>query len=291
MSDTPWNLQDYKDLLKSKGRIVPTVTKELLREYYERSNMRDTEHLHPSELSKRDWCSRAAYYKINGYPAAPERYKFDRLNVFEEGNYIHSKWQKWLWNAGILVGVWKCLQCPEIWYGTSPTNCPQCNSEHIKYGEVPIRDDEHRIIGHADGEIHDANGRALIEIKSVGIGTVRWELPSLYQDYEDKKITLDEMWANIKRPFPSHLRQGNIYMHCRKIDTMIFIYEWKASQQVKEFEMKYNAQIVEPILAECKNVMNHLEDGVVPDRPTWAKVKSCAGCKYCPYRGVCWDAQ
>lgn len=289
MSDNPWYLKEYKELLKAKGRIVPVVQRELLMEYHNKSQSRDTEHLHPSELSKKHFCPRASWYKIKNYEAAPESNTFSRLNVFEEGNNIHHKWQSWLHKAGILCGIWMCEDCKNVWSAKSPEKCISCSSERIRYREVPLRDDEHRIIGHADGEIEDEQGRALIEIKSVGVGTVRWENPSLYAAYESKEITIDEMWNNIKRPFNSHLRQGNLYMHCRKVNTMVFIYEWKPTQQVKEFEVKFQPELIEDILANCVTVMSHLENDTVPERPEWASTKSSSGCKYCLYKETCWN--
>lgn len=291
MTDTnvPWNLQDYKELLKLKGRLVPVVQKEMLKDQYRKAQLRDTEFLHPSEISKKHWCHRASVYKINGVPHDPEKFPFTRLNIFEEGNYIHQKWQKWLQKAGILWGIWKCQECENVWYAKSPTQCPSCESHLFVYREVPLRDDEHRIIGHADGEIEDDKGRALIEIKSIGLGTVRMENPSLYSAYESKQLTISQVWDNIKRPFPSHLRQGSIYMHCRKIDTIVFIYEWKPTQQVKEFEVKYQPDFIADILSGCKSVMQALEDGTIPDRPEWATSKSCHACKPCPFSEVCWN--
>jgi hypothetical protein len=289
MTDQPWYLRNYKDLVKSKGRLVPLVEIEMIKEYHSKGAQRDTQHLHPSELSKKDWCARAAYYKIKSYPEAPDNYSSKRLNIFAEGNSIHAKWQKWLWKAGVLSGLWHCNACSNTWYDTSPSICTSCYSDRLSYREVPVRDDEHRIIGHADGEILDKEGRALIEIKSVGIGTVRFEKPSLYADYADGKLGIDDVWKNIKSPFASHVRQGHVYMHCRKIDTIVFIYEWKPSQDIKEFVLKYNPDIINPILDNCKLVISHLDDNVVPDKPDWARNKSCQGCKFCPYKKVCWE--
>jgi hypothetical protein len=288
---TSWKKLKAEMAQKSRNRLIPVVNDHLVASYARKSAYRDTQHLHPSELSKKDLCLRAAWYKINKFPSAPERYTFDRLNVFEEGNVIHAKWQKWLKDVGILWGLWECTHCQHMWNAKSPKECNICGDRNIKYREVPIRDDEHLLLGHADGEIEDDRGRALIEIKSIGPGTVRWELPSLYQDYEDHKISLDQMWDNIKRPFASHLRQGNLYMHCRKINTMIYIYEWKPNQKVKEFELRYNADIVAPLLEACKTVMHHLEEDTVPDRPSWAYNKSCNGCKYCPFKETCWNGK
>ncbi len=289
MSTQPWYLKNYKELMKVKGRVIPAVQKELMREYHEKNKNRDTKYLHPSELSKKHFCVRSAWYKLNNYEEVPENYTFSRLNVFEEGNNIHRKWQRWLQLSGVLWGVWECQECSYVWNGKSPMECSSCGSTRIKYREVPLRDDEHHIIGHADGEIEDDKGRALIEIKSVGVGTVRWENPYLYESYTKNKITLDEMWNSIKSPFPSHLRQGNLYMHCRKIDTIIFIYEWKPSQQVKEFEVKFQPHVIANVLDNCKQVMSHIEDNRLPDRPEWATSKSSTGCRFCPHREVCWN--
>jgi hypothetical protein len=288
VTDTPWNMQDYKTMMRAKGRLLPLVEQVAAKEAASKNSHRDTKHLHPSELSKKDWCARAAVYKITDVPGADESVAFGRLNIFAEGNSIHAKWQTWLWKAGILSGVWNCKACGVVWVGVSPTACVSCKSDRIKYGEVPLSNDEHRILGHADGEICDKDGAALIEIKSVGIGTVRFEKPSLFMDYSKGELTIDKVWKEIKTPFASHIRQGNIYMYCTGIDTMVFIYEWKPTQEVKEFVVKYNPDIMEPILENCKTVIDHLENETTPERPSWATVSSCSGCKFCPYKKVCW---
>ena len=287
MSVDPWYKKNYKDMLKYNGRLLPLVNEQAMKASIERNSHRDTDHLHPSELSKKDWCPRSAWYKIMKYPAASESLSFSRLNVFEEGHSIHNKWQTWLWKAGVLSGDWYCESCNHRWSAVAPTTCAMCSSTRIVYREVPIHNDEHRILGHADGLVVDKSGEALIEIKSVGIGTVRFEKPGLYADYANGQLTIDEVWKMIKSPFASHIRQGNLYMHCTGVHTIIFLYEWKPTQEVKEFIVNYNEDIVNPILDNCKLVLNHLESGVTPSRPDWA-AKTSAGCKYCPYIKECW---
>lgn len=289
MSDVPWNLQDYKKSMRSRGRLIPLVEATAQAEALAKNSKRDTAHLHPSELSKKDWCSRAAVYKILGVSGAPESNSFGRLNVFAEGNAIHEKWQTWLWKAGVLSGDWSCEDCGARWSDLAPNTCSGCHSSRIRYSEVPIHNDEHRILGHADGTIVDKEGVALIEIKSVGVGTVRFEKPSLFMDYSKGEVTLDEMWKAIKTPFASHMRQGNLYMYCTGIHTIVFIYEWKPTQEVKEFVVKYNEDIVAPLLDNCKTVIKHLDDGLVPDRPSWAESSTSSGCKFCSYKKECWS--
>jgi rubrerythrin len=289
MAHSAWEQVKKERAMKHRNRLLPKIKAHLQESYNAKSAHRDTDHLHPSELSKKDWCPRSAYYKIMAYPESKSYYDVSRLNVFEEGNAIHKKWQKWLKEIGVLWGFWYCGKCGHYWQDKSPSLCPSCQTDYITYREVPIRDDEHMILGHADGEIEDDQGRALIEIKSIGPGTIRWEMPSLYFEYESGNLSLDKMWDSINRPFPSHLRQGNLYMHCRKIDTMIYIYEWKPDQRIKEFELKINRSLVEPILDNCKLVMDHLDREVLPDRPTWAINDQANGCKYCPYKETCWN--
>lgn len=289
MTETPWYAKTYKESIKSKGRILPVIQERLVVNNRERNQHRDTDHLHPSELSKKDWCARAAWYKINKYPASDESYNMTRLNVFEEGHAIHAKWQKWMHQAGILGGKWECASCSEVWYGVSPSSCHQCNSSNVLYREVPVRDDGFRILGHADGELVDGEGKALIEIKSVGLGTVRWDHPNLYKAYSSGELTLDGLWKNIKKPFASHVRQGHIYMHCTGHDKIVFIYEWKPTQEVKEFTVTFQEEIMQPILDNCSKVIAHLEDNTEPEHPVWATDSKANGCKYCPYKKVCWN--
>ena len=81
------------------------------------------------------------------------------------------------------------------------------------------------IIGHADGIVSDKKGRTLIEIKSVGLGTIRWEAPDLYNQYTTERLSIDDVWKKLRQPFASHVRQRMLYMHCTGIHELVFLYE------------------------------------------------------------------
>lgn len=249
--------KDMKRLINSPYRLLAPVEKMLLEE--SQTSDRDKLHLHPSEICKKDWCPRSSWYRISGYPEPPEKLTFQKLLVFAEGHNIHGKWQAWLMDAGVLDQV-----------------------------EVPIFNEEHRIMGHADGIVKDKHGTAVLEIKSVGIGTIRFEDYGLFAPYSRNEINLDQLWASIKHPFPSHVRQAQLYMYCLGIDEGILLYEWKATQEVREFSIKYQPELVEPILASCLSVVRALEDGAPPDRPMWVD-KDHRVCKWCPFRAECWN--
>jgi CRISPR/Cas system-associated exonuclease Cas4 (RecB family) len=253
MTDTPWHLKNYKNTLNSRLRLVPVVEEVLVREQL--NSTRDTLHLHPSEICKKDWCPRSSWYTIKGYEKDEKPFAFQTLNIFAEGHAIHAKWQSWLQEAGVMEAV-----------------------------EAPISNDEYMLLGHADGIINDKKGRAILEIKSVGAGTIRMEDFELFSTSSSP----DEMWKKVRQPFMTHLRQVNLYMFCLDIHDAVFIYEWKATQEVKEFSVKYQPHLIEGILAGCKSVIRALESGIPPMRPMWIEDSSNKACKACPYKKVCW---
>lgn len=292
MASKKWLLDSIKESAKSTGRVLPIVSVQASRENHDKQKNRDTEHLHPSEISKKRWCPRSSWYTIKGYPQPPQSSNFQRLNVFAEGNAIHNKWQTWLWEAGSLIGNWKCINCGHTWYGKSHTKvtpCASCGSVGTTvYREVSISSEEYRIIGHADGLVEDKNGQFLLEVKSVGAGTIRYESPDLFVLYSKGQIDIDELWNRIRSPFPSHLRQANLYMMCTGVHSLSFIYEWKPTQAVKEFVVQYQPELIDDVLKGCKTVIEHLELNKPPKKPVWVSGPSDQTCKYCPYNKECW---
>lgn len=267
----------------SKGTIlVGDIQAHMIKESAKPSTRRQ-DIVHPSETSKESWCPRATYYRIlacreadNPYLKPAETIAPQLLNIFDEGHYIHDKWQRRLWKMGDLWGNWKCLRCDTfVRADYIPEKCHICGAgmEVMQYLEVPLRYDPLLISGHADGAISRLN--ALIEIKSVGTGTARIEAPDIYsKNTNGSMIDLQGLWKDIKEPFPSHIRQGQLYLAlCDKLglpfNQIIFIYEAKFNQGVKEFPVKYDPKIAKPILRKCSDIVVALDlDGPLPECPT-----------------------
>jgi hypothetical protein len=128
----------------------------------------------------------------------------------------------------------------------------------------------------------------LIEIKSVGLGSLRWEAIDLYKKYQSGELTLDGLWKKIRQPFPSHIKQGLLYMYCTGIHEIVYLYEWKPTQEVKEFVVKFDAGLVQPMLDNCRRLVTALQGDIPPMRPMWAEEPKCSGCTFCPYKKTCW---
>ncbi len=259
----------------------------------ERDPDRRQDVLHPSELCRDDFCTRAAWYRLSGYTAKRESTGFHLLNIWDEGSDIHTKWQTRLWDMGMLMGEFSCLACRYIgdvvprygktgfWWGTAPQKCPGCGSGRmfLRYAEVPVDGSEYLIQGRADARV----GMDLGEMKSIGKGTLRVEAPALFArnthksmvDGDEKTWTdLDNIWRSIRVPFLVHRKQAMLYLHFTGLDRMVFLYEAKWNQQVKEFVVPYNEAEVQPMLELAKDVKYALEKGKVPRCPH-------GGCELC----------
>ena len=263
--------------------------------------------VHPSEMAKSDVCPRAVVYRLSG--ASPSNEKDPNGHhletIFQEGHDIHSKWQTWLAEMGRLWGKWKCALCDDVMWGTGVPICigvPDGPHDPLpmEYREVPLDAEvELMLAGHADGAVPDL--KAFIEIKSVGLGTLRMEEPELVREHTKKTadgksvVDYDSLWKALKRPLRSHRIQAGIYLHIAALrgwdfDKMIFIYENKANQQTREFVIKYPADLVDPIIDQIKDIKFAVEKGWLLDRPE-GFAKQLKPCTACVFRDLCWEEE
>lgn len=287
-----------KDKVTKKGHpIIGELQQFFVDSVMERNRERDTEHIHPSEMSKSNWCQRQTLYRISDVPF-DEDYEAERLfwrlaSIFEEGHGIHAKHQDAFWEMGVLYGVWKCLRCDHRWWALSPAVCESCGGWNLAYAEVPIESPDHHIIGHTDGIHSDTTGMRNLEMKSVGIRSIEIEVPGIYRRWKESGMDISALWSQIKIPFPSHQRQVQIYMAILQlmgypVTETLFIYEFKANQDLKGFTVKYNEKAANNLLAQALAVFEARENGTAIDRPDWATPKA-KDCKECPWKSRCWE--
>lgn len=258
------DLRKFLDAKKTSNRLVGDLERHLLTRA---PGNRDYTVLHPSEMIKKDWCRRAAYFQLNGAPKLGAKPNLRLQSIFDEGHAIHAKWQKWFQEMGVLHGQFDCLVCDKRTWGTSPKACEHCGApeEKLVYAEVTMRDDALRIKGHTDGWVKGIGADTLIEIKSVGPGTIRAEAPDLFEQGQDFMAA----WRNVKRPFSSHIRQGQMYLELMKrmghdVKEIVFLYELKADQDYKEFAVKADFEIVRHIFEYAEELIEDVAEGKAP---------------------------
>jgi len=269
------DLQKYLDSKKVPTRLIGEVERHLLKQPRDK---RRTDVLHPSEIIKSDWCHRYSYYLLTGGEPKTEKPSLRLQNIFDEGHAIHAKWQNRFNDMGVLYGYWYCDTDERGEWGVSSEI--NAGPSVFEYREVPLKDESLRIHGHADGWIKGLGDDCLIEIKSIGAGTLRFEAPELLYDAEGD---VTKAWKNIRRPFRSHLLQGQMYLElARRMfgedapKEIVFIYELKADQDYKEFTVKADYEIVSRVFFSAEKLINAVEQGNMPDCNV-----SIEGCKSC----------
>jgi hypothetical protein len=262
------NLKKLVDAGKKETRVLGSVDRYLVSRPKDTS--RATDVIHPSAMVKSDWCHRAEYYTLQGAEPAPSKYKtsMKQLLVFEEGHRIHGRWQYWFEDMGKLYGKWVCQGCgEEVWDVSS-------NLERAKtcgpwaYREVPVFSEAHRISGHADGWLKGFGDDLLLEIKSVGEGTIRWEDPRLLIENDN---SFKKAWNKLNAPFMTHISQAQVYMKLLEImdpdnhpKEALFIYESKVDQEVKEFVVPKGDFGIAPLFEAAEMIVKAIDNQTPP---------------------------
>jgi hypothetical protein len=256
------NLRALLDSSKTPSRVLGQVEKHLLTRPLDTS--RSTLVLHPSEIIKDDWCLRASWFLLNGHKPAQEKIKRHGLRmelIFGEGHDIHEKWQDWFRDMGVLYGV----------YGDQTTREWSLGENRaFAYKEVPLGYKPLRIGGHADGWLVGFEGDLLLEIKSIGTGTIRFGNSKLLED------SLEKSFKNIRRPFDDHIKQANLYAEVLRLmwedgeldreppKEILFIYECKANQEPKEFVVEADSGMVAGVLTKVRWLLTQLDGKPIP---------------------------
>jgi hypothetical protein len=275
------DLQKYLDTKKADTRLIGPIERHLLKKFPED---RSTTVLHPSEMIKADFCHRYSYYLLTGGVKKQANPNLRLQNIFDEGHFIHAKWQNRIYEMGNMWGDFKCQNCGGITAGLSPQICEHCKCATLIYDEVALIDNNLRIAGHTDGWVKGLGDDFLIEIKSIGEGTLRFEAPDLLRDADHD---LKKAWRNIRRPFRGHLLQGQMYLElARRMygedapKEVVFLYELKMDQDYKEFTVKADYDMVERIFYKAQQINDAVDAGVMPK----CNIDS-SGCKQCDLIG------
>ncbi len=258
------DLQKFLDAKKKPYRLLGNVERHLLARPV---GDRRTDVLHPSEIIKKDWCKRASFFLLSGHTKIAEKPPLQLQLIFDEGHAIHAKWQRYFQEMGVLYGRFYCTSCHFSMFDLGPIVCPSCGNATVEYREVTLVDDSLRIAGHTDGWIKGIGDDTLIEIKSIGPGTIRTEAANLMMDADGDFM---KAWSNVNRPFSSHILQGQVYLELMRrmghtVNEIVFIYELKANQSFKEFSVKADYELVRHVFDGAKFVVDAVESGVAPE--------------------------
>lgn len=136
------------------------------------------------------------------------------------------------------------------------------------------------IHGRADVIIAHNNRLYIVDFKSIS-------------DYKFKKLDTPEV---------PHEQQLQLYMHYFKVPQGIILYENKNTQELKEFELKYDYKLCKKIISDFEDLKEqYLNQDIIPPIPLKLKEAREAAnnneekfpweCEYCDFREACDKAE
>lgn len=136
------------------------------------------------------------------------------LRIFDNGSTVHERIQGYLKDAGLLVQA-----------------------------EVPVKNEQYEIFGHADGIVRLNGVEGVLELKSINAFG----------------------FHNLYEPKADHVVQVNTYMFCLAMPRAVLVYECKDDQELKEFFLKRDDTILQPILAKIRLVQSWVRHGGIEE--------------------------
>jgi hypothetical protein len=261
---------------KANSRVLGKVERHVLstpRDVSRRSDL-----LHPSAMVSPTWCHRASYFHLLGHEPAPRPITLNQHMIFAEGHRIHEVWQDVFKDMGTLYGMWEIVETGATYWGFASDH----NDKYtVKYREVPLDNEDLMITGHADGWLVGFGEPLLLEVKSIGIGSMRYYSPGLVKADSDFAAA----WKAIETPFESHISQVQLYLKLLELSDhevtpqeAVIIYESKVNQEVKEFVIRKDSWGITHILDAAKMIVEAVKTKTPPDCNNGGRML-CQGCK------------
>ena len=217
-------------------------------------------------------CRRKIAYQMMGYPGKPKEGR--NVLILDNGTYFHERMEKYYEDMGILVAP-----------------------------ELKLKDEELRISGRSDAIIYNfmkekegpVEGDEIIELykpvydeEGTETGTELvykgWASDVLIVEFKSAKDKSYEDYTPKTKPQKKHELQLQLYFYLTGIRAGMVYYENKNTQDHKYYYVTYNQKMVDEIIADIKFVIEHIDNGTLPERefqPT------SFDCRYCDFRDIC----
>lgn len=279
------------------GMLIPAIDRYLLAQNHNEDEDSDRGHglNSPSGIGG---CLRAQYYRRMGEQSGDIIEPRTR-RIFDNGHGVHDRLQTYLEKCGKLL-----------------------------MREVPIWNPEYETIGHCDGVVKLSPIQlAILEIKSIndnGFSAIvdakeehkkqaqiyMWAIENLRQKiHSEKGFDEEKFLGGYEKLMNGFVQDGRKYSkdqkiahaldnmrliikllkeYPKKITQMIFLYENKNNQELKEYVVTWNDNFLDEILADIVTINKAVAKKKTPERPELAQNKSCSFCRYCNFKNSCW---
>lgn len=293
-------LEFLKENMKKKG-IIARLDNYLLTLQKE-DNDRAFNVNAPSQIAV---CKRARYYARTG-EGTKSSYSARTQRIFDNGTHFHERTQKYMLDSGILLLDEVPVLSEEYNIQGHTDGILDLDDEYAILELKSINDNQYSGLRSGEKPEHTLQGlvyvycieshRKFLREKyktnlmfKLSRGKRALEYAKHYQHLKGgSKYTKDE---KIAFQVGLHLRLDDLIYKCEKpITKVIFLYENKNTQDLKEFVVDSttpeNQEKIAEILEGCSFVNECVETGTLPPRE--ATRKSDSICRFCNYKDECW---
>lgn len=297
------SLKNIFDAMKKEGYVIPELDKYLLS-----LDAKDADRAKnvnaPSSVGQ---CLRARYYSRTGAPCDPCSVDARTRRIFDNGTGVHERLQNYLRIQGMLLQDEVPIINEEYNIQGHTDGILQLSPSEI--GVLEIKSINSRNFGELKAEKPEHRKQGLVYLYC--LETRRQYLQQKYateQDFKKSSTVRSMKYAK----FYSYLKDGSkfskgekikfqvqlckkaddILYHCKRpITKVIFLYENKDTQDLKEFCVSSteanSKEVIDSFLAEFVALNEAVEKGVKPERE--GRCKSDNLCRWCNYKTECWN--
>lgn len=295
-------LSKILNTLKNEGYILKRLDQYLL-SLNERDANRRWDINSPSAISK---CPREIAYSRLGYEPDSNAIDARTRRILDNGTYVHIRLQDYLLKEGI-------LKMDEV-----PVFLDEYQIQGHTDGLLQINDYELGIL--EIKSINSASFSKLIDAKPehkeqalvymMSLENRRLWLKSNFKTEEElQKYFVSDEYQKFILDHYNHLVDGDKYTREEKlyfkyeqhmkadrllfntprpITKMIFLYENKDTQELKEFTVKFDEELWGEIKEKLEYINSFVNKKELPPRPEGATSKNCSICRWCNYKNECW---
>lgn len=294
-------LKNVLSTLKNDGYILKRLDQYLLR-----MNDRDADRRwdinSPSSASK---CSRAIVYSRLGYESDANSVDARTRRIFDNGTSTHERLQKYMMDEGML----KMDEVPVFLDDLDIQGHTDGLLELSKYelGILEIKTINTNGFSKLMDAKEDHKEQALVYLVCLESRRI-WLKDRFKKEEELMSYFMSDEYHEFIKSHYTHIDEGAkfskseklmfkyeqhmqadklLWSTARPISKMVFLYEDKNTQEIKEFTVKYDEGAWRLLEEKFKYINEHVSRQEIPPRPEEAKGKSSSICRFCNFRSEC----
>lgn len=251
-------------------------------------------------------CPRGIVYSRLGKEADANAVQPRVRRIFDNGTHTHERLQKYMLDCGVLL-----MDEVPVWNDSLQIQGHTDGLLDLKKGEGGILEIK-SINSQSFNKLIDAKDEHKLQAQ-VYLYCLEKRRKYLKRRFKDEKALEKYLNSKVYNKFVakhySHLKGGHhysleekmqfkiechqkadriLYSFKKPLTKMVFLYENKDTQELKEFTVGYDQERVDWLKEQYESINEYVAEEKIPDRPEEATSKSCGYCRWCSFKLECW---